>query len=92
MSIVPLQKDKPAPTSRNYAKMRNRLRGLLKKKREVEEYFEYHPDTTPEQESQPQVKYCLESSYVLLLYFIICTGNNMIRQVDNWLLLASYCM
>ena len=57
------KKDKPAPTSRNYAKMRNRLRGLLKKKREVEEYFEYHPDSAPDrrrQESQPQVIFILK--------------------------------
>ena len=56
--MTPFQKDKPAPTSRNYNKMRNRLRGILKKKREVEEYFEYHPDAPAQKEgqnSQPQV-------------------------------------
>ena len=59
----PFQKDKPAPTSRNYNKMRNRLRGILKKKREVEEYFEYHPDTPAQkegQDSQPQVMFYFE--------------------------------
>ena len=66
-----LQKDKPAPTSRNYAKMRNRLRGLLKKKREVEEYFEYHPDTTTtadqrQRESQPQVKFYFVTNVLYL--------------------------
>ena len=72
-----LQKDKPAPTSRNFNKMRNRLRGILKKKREVEEYFEYHPDTTSDQcreESQPQVEFQFESSRFIRI--VNCTSKS----------------
>ena len=82
-----LQKDKPAPTSRNYAKMRNRLRGLLKKKREVEEYFEYHPDTTNtadrrQRESQPQVKFHFETN---VLYSSELIGSPKLIEANNQL-------
>ena len=45
---------KGAPVSRNYTKMRNRLRGILERKREIVEYFEHHPVKPERRDSQPQ--------------------------------------
>ena len=45
---------KGAPVSRNYTKMRNRLRGILERKREIVEYFEHHPAKPERRNSQPQ--------------------------------------
>ena len=82
----PFQKDKPAPTSRNYNKMRNRLRGILKKKREVEEYFEYHPDTPAQkegQESQQQVIFTLKVLLSVLINPLFIAGRGRRLEVHR---------